>query len=463
MQDAASRLGSLERRLDNIDMTLRRHRDHQDSMTPGGRALLGRAEVLLNYSRQALKYRWDRAAAMDTGEQESERRKVCEDFAAVLKELVRTLLPALDGAVSHRIPVEFEPVLQRLAEQTAPAADARVVLYAVDALNYSIERHADPVDGLLRLLAPAMSVRRDDGPEQPDDGVTFLFLRMPAVERDSACLHTMLLGHELGHYRDVAYGLSKPAADDARQRPPGRWCDDTGTPALEHVASYERYAFLVRKWTREIAADTAACLTFGPAALCALGELVGTLGGWGRDSHTHPAPDRRAALMLDHLERLGYSSVDGLDALLGHYRTEVTGSTARRAVVADLPPNDADDLAWQRVLAEVPQLETACVATLTPEERFRPDDWGAVEQAAAWLRSGLPCGEVLGANQSLAPVREAVIVNAAWVVRLDGFGRLRDVVHPAVAARTSRVSAVLDDLVLKSFEIAEVRRRTPWP
>ena len=422
-------------------------------MTPGGRALLERSELLLDHARQALAYRWSRTNSLSGAAQEQARRNICDDFAAVLRELAMSMLPALDGTVADRVPVELEPVLQRLADFAAPGWGSRVILYAADALNYSIERHDDPIGSLAPTLAPALSVAATaEGP--------YLFLRIPSVERDTATLHAIILGHEIGHLRDWALGLSA----SVKTPPPDSWCDSAGQLQLEHVAGFQRYAFIAAHWTAEVVADILAAQLLGPASLCAFGELIGNLAIWGTDSTTHPAPDRRAAIIIEVLEGLGYMDVTELRPLLKHYEAESQAAAQRRAAAFGVPPHEADELAWQLVHSEVPRLITACAAASQPGERFSASDWPRVEEARGLLSSGRPCGEVIRPGPTPEEVPDAVIINAGWLARLDGMVELAGILglDASIPNQTSQVSAVLDGLVLKSFEIAEHRRKTPW-
>lgn len=450
MQTAVARLDALNRRLDNVEIALGRHRSHDVTMTSGGKRLLERSESLLTETRRALRQRWDRTLPLDNPIREQVRRNICDDFSAALRELAATLLPALDGATSSRVPVELEPVLQRLADSSAPTWTCQVLLYAAGAFNYSIEKHEDPVNSLVPNLGLAASGLATS--------TTFLFLRIPEVDRDSATLHTIVLGHELGHLRDWASHLvaALPVPE------PSEWCDENGQLLLEHVSDYQRYSFIVRRWRSELAADIFAALIFGPAALNALSELIGNLAAWRLDFTTHPAADRRAAVTIKVLTDLGYSTLPALGRVFDHYREETLDALTRHAVASDLQsPDPAVELARNLVFTDIDTLIARCREEVLPNDQFGAARWDEVEVAADAFAAGVPFGEHLYAAVQ-DPVDDPVIVNAAWMVRNDRLHELGQVVglDSSLSTDASQISAVLDALVLKSFEIAELRRTT---
>jgi hypothetical protein len=417
-------------------------------MTSGGRSLLSRAEVLLESTRASLNARWKRTAQLDSDDREAARRAICDDFSASLRELAVSLLPALEGAMANRVPVELEPVLQRMANSAAPVWTSTVVLYAADAFNYSIERHDDPVTSLV----PDHNVTVGEAPAG-----LFLFLRIPEIERDSATLHTIILGHELGHLRDWAFRLSA----NLFVPEPKQWCDDRGQLLLEHVADYRLYRWICHRWTGEIVADIVAASLFGPAALDALSELIGNLGAWRSDSSSHPAADRRAAVTLKVMHALGYSSIPALDNLLSHFHGESKDALTRPAMAADLPhAGPVIDLARKLVFQDIDHLIASCAAVISPAEFFEAARWPEVEATSRILASGFPYGEEVQDEGLPVAVDDAVIINAAWATRNDRVAELGKVVglDASIPTEASQIAAVLDGLVLKSFEVAELRR-----
>lgn len=453
MQDADARLASLYRRFDNVASVLEELGSVSHTMTDGGRVLKERASSLLLAARQALGYRWKRLEPLPVPDREALRRGVCNDFAAVLIELSATLLPALDGTQSSAVPIELEPVLSRLARLADPSGSNSVVLYASEHLNYSIERHDDPLTALAPQISP--------GAAPHPLGDPFLFLRIPRVERDSGSLHAIIAGHELGHLRDWAHGLS---AIGPPILVPANWVDASGAIKIGYLDHYERFESVASRWAAETVADMIAALTLGPASLQALSELVGTLGAWAIDSVSHPGTDRRAATIVDIIARAGFDQIPDVAAQLVHFEGESVNALTRDVRIEDSPYPEADTAAWEFVRAKLGDLEAATRGVVSIDERITPAEWPLVVAAEARLSSGQPCGERFGGSGEPLPESDAVIFNAAYLARfrgLTGLGTVTglDTLDPAQA---SLAGAILDGLVLKSFEVAEYRWRNPW-
>lgn len=454
MQASEARLASLYRRFDNIDAVLDGYRSAPYTMTEGGRVLKDQASRLLAEARQALRYRWKRLEPLEESSRESLRRTMCDDFAAVLIELSATLLPALEGTRSNGVPIELEPVLTRLVGQASGGSGGRVVLYASEHLNYSIERHRDPMTVLAKELSPG------SGKPEPT-GDPFLFLRIPRIERDTGTLHTVIMGHELGHLRDWTHGLSQLLPPISV---PANWLDEVGSIKIDYLGEFQRFKYVAAAWAGEIVADIVAAVMFGPASLQALSELVGTLGLWTADSATHPGTDRRAAIIHRLLLQSEFGDIPEISYLLDHFETESTTAIDRPVQVDGSPYPEADQAAWELLKGKLAALQKACERVIDMNERFTAADWALVEAGELKLSMGQPCGERIDETGQPVAESDAVILNAAYLHRLKssrGLGGVLglDTLDPVQA---SLVGAVLDGLVLKSFEVAEFRRRTAW-
>jgi hypothetical protein len=454
VQDSENRLANLFRRFDNIAAALESYSNISETMTEGGRVLKDQASLLLQEARQALTSRWLRLEPLEPSKREELRRGMCSDFAAVLVELSAALLPALDGTRSNGVPIELEPVLKRLAERASGGTGGRVVLYASAHLNYSIEKHNDPLTALAPL---GISSSVPGG----GAGEPFLFLRIPRIERDSGTLHTVIVGHELGHLRDWTHRLSDMAPPILL---PPDWVDPTGSIKIDHIADWNRFKTVALAWAGEIVADIVAAMMFGPASLQALSELVGTLGLWAVDSASHPGTDRRTAIILETLIAAGFSGVPELTDLLDHFAAEAADALNRPVQIDGSAFPHADQAAWELVQDKLPIITSACGAAVQVDERFGATEWPQVIKARDCLAAGKPTGERLDQNGIPVPESDAVILNAAYLLRSGTLGELGSVLglDANQPAEVSMTSAVLDGLVLKSFEVAEHRRITPW-
>ncbi len=377
-----------------------------------------------------------------------------------------TLLPALDGAVSNRIPIELQPLAVRLASEAVDDPNLNVVLFSDSNFNYSVQRYSNPVDYLAPRIAPYIEAPAPSSRE-------FLFLRLPRLERDSAALHVVLLGHELGHLRDWINNISGSLDVSV----PSEWLDDDGVVTDHYVPAVELHRALITNWASELVADIYGALTFGPASLTGLAELVLSIGVFDRDSVTHPGADRRTHFVLDVLERLGFRSVPELIDVLNEYQLEADKAVGRQVDLANITDqNDllkqAADEAWKWLLLHKEGLIQACQQSLPAADVFEAARWDEVEYVSARLAQGQPCGERLNeprvADQdevvTLSPVAAAAILNACWLLRLRNFEGLTGVVllDAADPRESGAIAEVLDGLVLKSLEIAEFRREEAW-
>lgn len=292
-------------------------------------------------------------------------------------------------------------------------------------------------------------------------GKPFWFLRIPRIERDSGTLHTVIAGHELGHLRDWTYGLRRLPPPISV---PNQWLDPAGSIQIQYLPALQRFASVASAWAGEIVADVVAGFMFGPASLQALSELVGTLGMWAVDSATHPGTDRRAAIIVDLLSQAGFAAVPDVAVLLNHFTTETGGALTRPVDIDRSPYPESDQAAWELLMTKLPALVAVCDNAIQTDERFVTADWTFVTDAERRLSAGQPCGERFDSTGNPVPESDAVILNAAYLVKSKTLADLGSVLglDTGDPPQASQAAAVLDELVLKSFEVAEHRRRTPW-
>jgi hypothetical protein len=277
--DPTSRARSLTRRFDHVLAALAALEDRRETLTPASASLLEQVQAAVIATRSAFHGRWQKLEVLPQPARDDLRVRLCEQVLRVLSEVANKLLPALDGTASQGIPVELDPVLTRLTGRADPT-NPLVILSSAPGFQYSVQGVADP----MQLVASVHG-------QQPAQAVAqraFLVLRLPRLERDSALLHVVLVGHEVGHVRDWTTQLSQSLA------PPPLTL--TGRPA--NAAETAAYKIMIALWAREMVADIFGVLTFGPASVLAFAELVLTVGTLAGDSLTHPAPARRIEMML---------------------------------------------------------------------------------------------------------------------------------------------------------------------
>ncbi len=282
----------------------------------------------------------------------------------------------------------------------------------------------------------------------PPGGVEhrFTVFGIPRHERDSMPLHAVLFGHELGHIRTVLVSLLR----DVDVAPPAavlaRATNDAARDALLNVAIN-----LARSWLSEFAADAFGALCYGPAALFALSEVAGPPSQHLQDHGSHPSRARRLAIALRILDERGFGDVAGLTDAFAGYRSE-----------ADLDHPVANELwsiVWTLVIRpQLDELIQRCQQALAPDELLDPIDWPRVRSASTELGRGRTIGERLGEDGSSHPEDLNIILNAAWLRKLEGADDLLQGtgLDPQSVSGLVRSNTILDQLVLKSFEIAGI-------
>jgi hypothetical protein len=449
---ANQRRRSLGERLFRIAETVERIESRPAELTHGAKALLAYIGSLLRQVDSTVDDRWNELAVIEPGLREELRRELCDDFRDVVGVLVSEVVPVLVGADARRVPVELEPALRQSVLSAAPDWKPVPVLYGSDYYEYSIVplRKSElevPVTG---RPVPSSAAEGGDMESPPD----FVFISVPGVERDSVALHAVLLGHEAGHLRDWYLRLSEGFVLDV----PPQLVDSDGKPG----EGYGEYVKIATNWTEECVADILSCLTIGPVALLALPEVAGGAGELAVDSDSHPGTDRRIELMLRVLHQQGFDVVSGLTEAFSGYKT-LCGDAWKRIVQGpDLNQQIASlVLAWIRT--QLDELIRVCTSNVPASDLFTSDYWPLVESAASMLGGGLPCGEIILAGRSRAAARPEVILNASWLVKVQGLQALGQqlgvvLTEDSHISDVSRVSEVLDRLTLKSFEIAEFLR-----
>ncbi|MDQ3953331.1 MAG: hypothetical protein M3279_10285 [Actinomycetota bacterium] len=458
MRTAEARRRSLEERLAHIDSAAGLIARYPESLTDGAKKLLETVGALTVIVRESLSRRWSRwDDAKDSNVRESALRRLCDDYHDVVQDLGHLLIPVLEGASPQYIPVEIEPIVQFVVERAAPTAALTSVLHSTHRYNYSIARVEQLAHDWFQELNPDLPVEEPMASSEArplaDD---FVFVSAPRLERDSAPLHAVILGHELGHLRDWHHGVT----DATDIQIPNVFLKG-GQPTLDVVAKVDLFLDVSEAWLSEFVADIFAAFLIGPAAVWALSEITSILSPIDVDWDTHPGTDRRVSVMLDVLRSQEFDDrAAGLATFFSEFGGEVDGAMDRPVDIANLVDNEPAQEAWSWIQSVLPGVIDRCRATLAPDEAFEASRWSEVVPAADKLTGGFPCGEFADVGPVYTAASERVIINAAWLVKVARLKELAEELGREGESFDDLVAStlVLNDLVLKSFEIARYRR-----
>lgn len=460
---ATQRFRALSERLGHIRDSIDAAASRPESLTDGARVALRVVTEVFELTIDTLRKRWDNLERVSESRRDELKLDLCNDLQDVVRELGTSLLPLLTAARFEAVPVELEPVLARYAQEAAPGWAVHCVVIGSPEYNYSIQYLQDPV----AKWADALGADVETGPSESSSRESaLLLLSIPRTERRAATLHSVLLGHEIGHLFDWYHGISSgypiPKIDEIIPAEP---------PSFDDYFRYELFVAVARNWLREIVADFYGTLTLGPASILALMELVGGLAPLDLDSLTHPGTDRRAALVAEVLEKLGYDFSSRSFRFLSDLRDAVD-SAAERPI--DLPveikermPDGAKtvDDAWRWAHSVREDLWHMVSKASRSENRTDPASWKKIEDLSVALRQGRSAGErLLPGGRGAEACGPSEMLNAGWLVKLEGLESLAAILRadPNEWDELARVANVLDELVLKSIEISEYRRYSPW-
>lgn len=449
MWSAAQRRRSLGERLQRISTAVDQMESHPAELTQGAAALLDYVAALLVQVRSTVDSRWSQLSVLDAVAREDLRRDLCDDFQDVIGVLGNDLLPVLVGADARFVPVELEVILQSAVAQAARSWSPRPVLYGSNYYDYSIVKFAkSEIEIPLAVMRDSHDVVAPTEETQPPD---FLFISVPSVERDSAALHAVILGHELGHLWDWHAQVSKQLPLDV----PEGLLDANGKP----TDGYGEYIETATNWTEELVADIFSCLTIGPAALLWLPELNSTGGTMDVDFPSHPGSDRRVSLMLRVLEEQGFSKADGFEEVFAEYSKLYAKAWDRAIQGTDFGSATAASLTLVWIRDHQTDLIDHARHAVPADQVFGVDRWSDVLIAAGMLRRGLPCGELRVGDGRRVGASPQVVLNAAWLVKLHHLSALAGELGIELTADSnlqdvSKVADIVDRLALKSMEIA---------
>lgn len=434
----------------NADRALRQISTHPESLTEGATQLLDAAQPVLREAATTFLDKWKERERLPEPERDRHLSKFCSQFGDVLRQFESTVIPALEGAEPENIPFEMENYLLQEVKSAAPTWNIKgTVLASEHRYNYAIGYHE---------LSRWQNTVATDGAAGNVAPQRFIHFTIPRATRDSMSLHAVLLGHEIGHLRE----WHSPLATDDRFLvvfPEDRLDADRFTIPL--IAVKDSFNRTSRSWMAEFVADVYAALLLGPGALFALDEIAAAVNSY-VDTATHPSTPRRIAIMVRVLDRSGFLNVEAVGrSMYEHLLAYVDlsrGALDRQPEEGSVP---VMSLVWNCLRPLMEDLIEACSERIGSP--FEAREWWAVERAARLLEGGRPCGE-LEMHDHLVATPPAVILNAGWLIKATALASLVDELgfDPTLASSEIRANHVLEQLVLKSFEISSFRQANQW-
>lgn len=282
MLDSEYRRRSLFYRLNAIWAEIDSLNSQQELLASNTKAFLQDLEGAIIAITQGFERRYDLAGRAIPEDCEDDRRDLCDELRDVIQSIDSQLMPVARGASSTIVPVEYERLLCEMAALFGDSVTT-VVLSSKESLGYNISK-------LGSLRGVAKSFVDEDIVEL--SASNYVAASAPRALRDAACLHAVLIGHELGHLLEWKTSLSSklgrpPTPSEYQENP------DPFAAALEAL-----YVRVASSWTTELEADLVSVLLLGPAAVLAMFEHTNDLSSFDADILTHPAGNRRVAFMF---------------------------------------------------------------------------------------------------------------------------------------------------------------------
>jgi len=268
------------------------------------------------------------------------------------------------------------------------------------------------------------------------DRVTIVFL--PRREQRSALLHPLIL-HELSHAVCSDHGLTRRALEKAMKRKRLRKRFGQAAEAVkarDNVVDQEAaltVAAGLRSWTEEAICDAIASFYLGPTYLYSF--VVEVLGGnIDRSGSTHPPPRKRIALMLDHLDSLGWAPIMSryagpLDEWLRHSVANGPAYSEERDFLVWMLETTASDL-------------RSLVGRQLDSHSLTPDD-AVLEEIDELLAAGIP-----PAQSHIGTIDPRSVSLGCWLHALQNAGG--DITSLPLAADASGIEGLLS----KGLEMA---------
>lgn len=279
----------------------------QASSTPGLRSLLDAIDlsaegVAIAFVNELNSFQWA---------DDDDVTAIAADYLAVLEQLHKQTAH-FAGTRTEQYPAELVGPAEALLSGRIP--EFSLVLRAQSDYMYRMVAIQHFTQRALQNMQPFLPADFGQGRNVPE---WLLIFPLPAAERDNMALHTILLGHEIGHAIDLVSSGSSNALASQLQFSSAHVsrvakAAQLSSPVRRYLYLWERRVTssareIAENWIKEAVADLIAARTYGPAYLASMLEMWLALGlpsnAW---SESHPSIEFRLGLVLDGLARLGY-------------------------------------------------------------------------------------------------------------------------------------------------------------
>jgi hypothetical protein len=452
---ASLKIELARRRCEGLREELRSLRT-QDYSSPGSTLLIDFVEKAIDAIRSFLKSEGELAEAglLDAAELEIRVHRITQ-----LIPYLHLILGYINGSDTSCTPTPLIAQLRRFANSVLPSSE--VIVSAVMELNYSIQEVGNNIRSLFQ-----------DTPLQVccESLPPFLFvITIPRVESNYVLLHC-ILSHELGHglysrYQLEGKILQKIKVDqDAVKRIVSEAASSaiedgkTGIPPLIEVAMRElvtrHIVNTTTRWAHELCSDAFGLLLFGPSFYFAFIHFTLGFLPLDRASSSHPPPRIRLRLMSRMLNDLYPNAI--FNSTIQNFISFWASLSAQSVLYRDkLIQIAGDAIATDDVLNCIAQEVISC---LMDSETYSPEKYkNDIETFGELLVGLIPPGEC-GDFGSEKPASITTIMNVGWYVYLSRLQAFSDNLAEGEKTSERRIQIKLQDLLLKAFEISEIRQ-----
>lgn len=430
--------------------------------SPGARVV---KEFVERASRQLLEFLDVEATNPELELLEPREREIRIHRTCKLVPFLYQVLGILGGAEINLTPAELVLPLRRSLRNILPHAE--ILLRSGPDLNYSILEIADDIRQFFSETPLAPVTENLPSP--------LYVMSIPLVEANEVLLHA-ILAHEAGHgiYDDKRLAdqilprievpkeqiaqLARTIASEQREATEQK--NKTMTFPLQEIALRDLLTQVVTgtisSWVTELTCDVLGVMIFGPAYFFAFIHLFSTLAMLDEASQSHPPPRLRVGLMCSCLRhRFSLKEVDPrIDDLIGKWEVVGREDVKQGRGEFSLALNSVSP----RILILIEEVVAAAVPeTLAYSSSQLVDD---VNKILPLLKENVPAAEVVRHSHSgLEPPEMPHLLNAGWVLLLARFQEFRENLPAQIGTDALASQKQLNKLLLKSFELAEIKRR----